>query len=136
MGDRSSKSTLSGYAYYLAENKLLDKEVAVDALQQATVDQSSYIDYLVKQKLLDSAVVAKSTSDYFGLPLCDVRAFNFDLIPVEFLNIQLVRKRNALPLFIKNGFLYLAISDPTVENLYDVRFLTGFDIRLLITDAA
>jgi len=134
MDDTPQKSSLSGFAYYLSENNLLNKKQALDALQASAKEKISYIDYLSRHKLLDATVVARATSEYFGLPVCDITAFNRDLIPVEFLNIPLTRKRQVLPLFIKNGFLYLAITDPTIENLYDIRFLTGFDIRLLITD--
>jgi|SRR5579885_364715 type IV pilus assembly protein PilB len=134
MENMSSKSSLSGFAYYLSENKLLDKEAGLDALKKATQEKTSYIDYLVKEKLIEAPLVAKAASEYYGLPLCDVTTFNFDLIPNEFLNMQIVRKRQALPLFEKNGFLYLAVTDPTIENLYDVKFLTGYDIRLLITE--
>jgi type IV pilus assembly protein PilB len=136
MEDSSSKSVLSGYAYYLAEQNLLDKDAALNALQQASANGTSYIDYLVKQKLVDEYNVAKTTSEYFGLPLCDLSAFNSDLIPSEYLNIQLVKRRLALPLFKKSGLLYLAITDPTIQGLYELRFLTGHDTRLFITEAS
>mgnify|MGYP003645017532 CR=1 FL=1 len=135
MEESSSKSVLSGYAYYLAEQNLLDKDAALNALQQASASGTSYIDYLVKQKLVDEYHVAKTTSEYFGLPLCDISAFNPDLIPSEYLNIQLVKRRLALPLFVKSGLLYLAITDPTIQGLYEIRFLTGHDTRLFITEA-
>lgn len=135
MEESSSKSVLSGYAYYLAEQHLLDKEAALHALQQASANDTSYIDYLVKQKLVDEYSVAKTTSEYFGLPLCDIGAFNSDLIPTEYLNIQVVKRRLALPLFKKSGLLYLAITDPTIQGLYEIRFLTGNDTRLFITEA-
>lgn len=135
MEESSSKNVLRGFAYHLSESKLLDRQAALNALQQSAVSDASYIDFLVKQKLLDEAQVARAAADYFGLPLCDITSFNFALIPAEFLNIQLVRKRYALPLFKKNGLLYLAITDPTVENLYEIRFLTGLDIRLLVVEA-
>ncbi len=70
------------------------------------------------------------------MPLCDINAFNTDLIRSEFLNSQLVKKQLALPLFKKSGLLYLAITDPTIENLYETRFLTGYDIRLLIVETS
>lgn len=136
MDERSGKSSLSGFAYYLSQNNLVDRQVALDALKLSTSENISYIDYLVKHKILDTLSAARATSEYFGLSLCDITAFNRELVPVELINIQLVRKRQALPLFIKSGFLYLAVTDPTIENLYDVRFLTGFDIRLLIADGA
>ncbi|HVY53392.1 MAG TPA: type IV-A pilus assembly ATPase PilB, partial [Gammaproteobacteria bacterium] len=59
-----------------------------------------------------------------------------DLISSEHLSIHLVRKRLALPVLQKGGILYLAITDPTIENLYEARFLTGFDIRLFIVEAS
>ncbi|MES2217516.1 MAG: type IV-A pilus assembly ATPase PilB [Pseudomonadota bacterium] len=136
MSDASStKNVVSGFAYYLSENNLIDKQVALNALQQAAVNKTSYIDYLVKQRLLDETRAAKAAAEYFGLPLCDINAFNQDLIPTEYLNIQLVKRQAALPLFKKSGLLYLAIVDPTIENLYEIRFLTGLDIRLLIVEA-
>lgn len=132
----ANKNVLSGFAYYLAEQGLLEKQIALNALQQATTNKTSYIDYLSKQKLLDEYHVARATAEYFGLPLCDINAFDSDLIPSEFLNIQLVKKRHALPLFKKNGLIYLAITDPTLENLYEIRFLTGLDIRFFIVEAS
>lgn len=130
------KSVLSGFASHLAENKLLDKQIALNSLQQAALNKESYIEYLVKKKLIDETQMAKATAEYFGLPLCDINAFNTDLISSEYLNIHLVRKRLALPVLQKGGLLYLAITDPTIENLYEARFLTGFDVRLFIVEAS
>lgn len=136
MENSSSRNVLSGYAHYLAEHKLLGEEAALNALQQANLNKISYIDFLVKQKLLEENQVAHTTAEYFGLPLCDINAFNVDLIPSEYLNIPLVRKRIGLPLFKKSGLLYIAITDPTVEHLNEIRFLTGFDTRFLIVEAS
>lgn len=135
MSESSTKNVLSGYAHFLAERGSLDKEIALNAFQQATLNKTSYIEYLIKQKVLDESQVAKTTSEYFGLPLCDISSFNSELIPSEYLNIQIVRKRQALPLFKKSGFIYMAITDPTLENLYEVKFLTGYDTRLLIMES-
>ena len=80
----------------------------------------------LKKKLIDEAQMAKATSEYFGLPLCDINAFNTDIVSTEYLNIHLVRKRLALPVLQKGGLLYLAITDPTIENLYEARFFNRF----------
>lgn len=136
MEQTSSKNVLSGYAYYLAERKLLDKDAALSALQDATNQKKSYIEYLVKDKQIDEYQVAHLTAEYFGLPVCDIDAINTDAIPTEYLNIQLVKNKRALPLFRKGGLLYLAIIDPTSEQLYEIKFLTGFDTRLLIVEAS
>lgn len=134
MEEISSNSSITGFAFYLSEKKILGKEVALDAVKQAAKNKISYIEYLTKQKFISAAMIAKATSEYFGFPLCDIRAFNLQHVPKEFLNMQAVRKRQALPVFEKNGLLYLAVTDPTLETLNDVRFLTGLDIRLLVTE--
>src|SRR5690348_15180433 len=94
-----SNSSITGFAFYLSENNILRREAALDAVKQAALSKVSYIEYLINQKLIDASIISKAISDYYGLPLCDITALNFDLIPNEFLNIQLVRKRLALPVF-------------------------------------
>lgn len=135
MEESSSKNIQSGFASYLAEKKLLEKQIALNALQQATTNKESYINFLVKQKLLDESQIARAAAEYFGFPLCDITAFNTELVPAEYINLQLVKKRLVLPLFKKNGLLYLAVADPTIENLYEIRFLTGSDIRFFLVES-
>lgn len=135
MEETSTRNALSGYAAYLADHKLLESIVATNALEQASQSNISYIDYLVKQKLLSETQVACATAEYFGLPLVDLNAFNHDMIPPEYLNIQLVKKKQGLPIIKKNGLLYLAVTDPTAESIIEIRFLTGFDTRLLVVES-
>lgn len=129
-------SSLSGFAYFLAKENLLDKQIALEALQEATKNKISYITYLIKNNLLHASMVARATGEYFGLPLFDMKALNPELIPQEFLNIQIVRKRLGLPIFIKNNLLYLATTDPTFEYLHDAQFLTGLEVRLVIAEGS
>lgn len=136
MEDSSAKNALSGYALYLAEQSLLNEQVALNALHQASLNKTSYIDLLVKQKLLSEVQVAKSTAEYFGLPVCEIAAFTPGEMPHEFLSIPLVRKRHGLPLMKNNSLLYIAVADPTNEDLHDIRFLTGLDARLLIVETS
>lgn len=136
MENSSSKSALSGFASYLAESQQLDRQVATSALSQSISNKTSYIEYLISQKILDEGHVARAISEYFGLPLCDITSFDLELVPSDYLNIQLVKNKQALPLFQKSGLLYLAIIDPTVENLYEARFFTGLNIRFLIVEAS
>lgn len=134
MEEISANSSITGFAFYLSEKNILARDEALEAVKQAAKHKISYIDYLIKQRLISASMVAKATSEYFGLPLCDISEFNLDQVPNEYLNIQFVRKRQALPIIEKNGLLYLAVTDPTLENLNDLRFLTGLEIRLLVTE--
>src|SRR3989338_9732963 len=104
----SYKNILSDFASHLAESGLIEKQTALDALQHSSVNNESYIDYLVRQKLLNESQMAKATAEYFGFPYCDINAFDHDMVPPEYLNIQLVRKRLALPMFKKGGLIFLA----------------------------
>lgn len=131
-----SRSILSSFAFFLIEHGLLDKQVALDAVEQSIMNKSSYIEFLTKQKLVNETDVARVAAEYFGFPLFDMNVFKIDLIPAEYLNIPLVKKRLALPLFKKNRLLYMAVSDPTIESLYEIRFLTGLDIRFFIVEVS
>src|SRR5581483_8646263 len=124
----SSRNILSGYAYYLADSGLLDRQLALNALKKAGESKESYIEYLFRQKLLEESRIARCTSEYFGLPLCDISVFDVNLIPSEYINMPFVKKRIALPLFKKHGLLYLAVFDPPMPLLSDIKFLTGHDI--------
>jgi type IV pilus assembly protein PilB len=132
----SYKNILSDFASYLSESGLIEKQAALDALQHSTVNNESYIDYLVRQKLLNESQMAKATAEYFGFPYCDINAFDHDMVPPEHLNMQLVRKRLALPMFKKGGLIFLAITDPTMEQLSEIRFLTGLDTRFFIVESS
>lgn len=132
----TTKNELSGYALYLAEQNLLDKKVALNALEEAKENNISYVDYLVKQHLLDEPQSASAIANYFGLPLVDIDSFDKDLIPEEYLNIPLVKKKHGLPLIKKNGLLYIATTDPTKESIFEIRFLTGLDTRPLVVEAS
>lgn len=134
MEETSLKNVLNGYAYYLGEHQFIDQQSALKAFEQSVKEKISFIEFLSKNKILDDIHIAQSASEYFGLPLCDLTAFNQELIPKEYLNIQLVKKRLALPLFKKHSIIYIAISDPTIEHLSEIKFLTGFDTRLLLVE--
>ncbi len=126
--------SLSGFAAYLAQSNLLTKQVAVDALQRATQAHIPYVEYLVKHKHIKESVLAKATALYFALPLCDINAVEVDKFPQTLLQMQPVKKRQAIPLFKRHGYLYVAVVDPTIESLHEVRFYTGSDIRLVICE--
>jgi type IV pilus assembly protein PilB len=131
-----SRNVLSGFAYYLAEKSLLNKDAVLGALELANLNKTSYINFLIKQKLLDEKQIALSVAEYFGFPLFEINAFDRSLIPQEYLGTQIVRKHLALPLFKKNNVIYLAITDPTNENLHELQFLTGMDVRFFIVESS
>lgn len=128
---------MSGFAYFLTDTvRLLDEETAMTALQQATKTKSSFINYLAKHHILNESQVAKATSEYYGLPLCNINAFRTELIPSEHLNMSLVKKYQALAIYKKKNILYVAITDPTLENLAEIKFFTGLETRFLVVEVS
>jgi len=130
----SSRSSITGLAYYLSENKLIDRQEAIKAVSQATEQSVSFTDYLVKNQLIDASSLIQLLSTYYSLPCCDITAFDLDLVPKDFLSLPFVKKRAALPIFNKNGYLFLAVSDPTSTDLRDISFLTGLKVKLLLAN--
>lgn len=129
-----TKSSITGLAYFLSENELIEKQAAIKAVSEAKEHGVSFTDYLVKNQLVDSSLLTKFLSTYYSLPCCDITTFDLTLIPKEFLSLPFVKKRTALPIFNKNGYLFLAVSDPTAVDLRDISFLTGLKVKLLLAD--
>lgn len=127
-------SSPHGFAYYLDKLGILNHQEGIKALAQAKTTAASFVAILIKRKLINEKQIAKVVAEYYGLPLCDLTAFNFDLIPIQFLHMESIKNRTLLPLFIANQVLYLAVFDPTVTPLDNIRLLTGLDVRLLVVE--
>ena len=69
--------------------------------------------------------------------LFDIDIFKEELLPKEYLHIDLVKKHLALPLYKKKNALFIAITDPALEDLKDIHFLMGvaIDIHFIIVEA-
>ena len=123
---------LSGFALFLVKNQLLSEETVRNALQQAMIAKTSFILYLAQHNYLVNSELPQLVATYFSLPLLDLDAFNVSLIPPELMSLHFVQKRLVLPLLKKNGVLYLAVADPTLALLNDIKFITDLPLKLII----
>jgi type IV pilus assembly protein PilB len=113
----------------VAENKV--DIISADFLKQS----KPFIRFLIEDKNLDAENIAKILSRSFGYPLIDLNAFDTAMIPDGIRNEKLIRKHNALPLFLRGKVLFVAMSDPTnLDALEDIQFNTGFPTELVLTD--
>jgi len=113
----------------VAENKV--DIISADFLKQS----KPFIRFLIEDKNLDAENIAKILSRSFGYPLIDLNSFDTAMIPEGIRNEKLIRKHNALPLFLRGKVLFVAMSDPTnLDALEDIQFNTGFPTELVLTN--
>ena len=114
----------------IVSNKMVDS-ISADFLKQA----KPFIRFLIEDKNLNADNIAIILSRSFGYPLIDLNAFDSAMIPDGIRNEKLIRKHNALPLFLRGKILFVAMSDPTnLDALEDIQFNTGFPTELVLTN--
>jgi type IV pilus assembly protein PilB len=108
----------------------------VDAINAGFIRQSKpFIRYLVEDKHFHGPAIAHILSKSFGHPQIDLSHFDTTLIPDGIRNEKLIRKHNALPLFLRGKVLFIAMSDPTnMDALEEIQFNTGYSTELILTD--
>ncbi|MBT4522613.1 MAG: type IV-A pilus assembly ATPase PilB [Halieaceae bacterium] len=135
MNDKTT-GQLSGLAGRLVAEGLITAELAVDAQRQSSAAQLSYVQYLVEQQKVDSKRLAEVASHEFGVPLFDISTFNSGSFPEqELVELQLVVKHHALPLFRRGNRLFIAVSDPTnLAALDEIKFHTGINTEAILVE--
>jgi type IV pilus assembly protein PilB len=114
----------------IVASKMVDT-ISVDFLKQS----KPFIRFLIEDNNVNAENIAKILSHSFGYPLIDLNAFDTAMIPDGIRNEKLIRKHNAVPLFLRGKVLFVAMSDPTnIDALEDIQFNTGFPTELVLTN--
>ncbi|MEC8819944.1 MAG: type IV-A pilus assembly ATPase PilB, partial [Pseudomonadota bacterium] len=79
----SQAAKLSGLARKLVNDKLIDKDGAEDAAQQAADKDLPLVSYLVQNDLVSASAIANSAAQEFGTPLIDLEAVDPEAIPSQ-----------------------------------------------------
>ena len=130
-GHHKQSSVLTALSKHdIVSDKLVDT-ISADFLKQS----KPFIRFLIEDKKLNADSIAAVLSHSFGYPLIDLNAFDIAMIPDGIRNEKLIRKHNALPLFLRGKVLFVAMSDPTnLDALEDIQFNTGFPTELVLTN--
>jgi len=127
----------SGLACRLVRDKLISEEQAESAHREALKRHEFFVQYLVQEVRLDSLPIALAAAHEFGVPLLDLDAIDLADLPLSLVDINLVSKHRALPLFRRGSRLYLAVSDPTNHRALDeIRFNTGLTTSGVVVEEA
>ena len=119
----------------LAKSDLIPVEL-VDQLGAEFIKQEKpFLRFLVEDKHYNAHKIAAILSKNFGIPLIDLKHFDTALVPDGIRNEKLIRKHNALPLFLRGKVLFVAMSDPTdIDALEDIQFNTGYSTELVLVE--
>ena len=119
----------------LSKHDLVPTEM-VDQISAEFIQQKKpFVRYLVEDKNFNAENIATILSKSFGYPLIDLNLFDTSLVPDGVRNEKLIRKHNALPLFLRGKVLYIAMSDPTnLDALEEIQFNTGFTTELVLAN--
>ena len=126
---------LSGLAGRLVAEGLISAQAASQAQKDASLERMPFVQYLVEKKSVNSQRLAEVASHEFGVPLFDLGAFNRSALPEGLVDMALITKHHALPLFRRGNRLFIAVSDPTnLAALDEIKFHTGINTDAVLID--
>ncbi len=126
---------LSGLAGRLVAEGLISAEAASSAQREASMEQIPLVSFLVEKKNVDSYRLAAVASQEFGVPQFDASCFDLSAIPVGLVDMGLVIKHHALPLYRRGNRLFIAVSDPTnLAALDEIKFHTGVNTDAVLLE--
>ncbi|WP_319782395.1 type IV-A pilus assembly ATPase PilB [Oceanisphaera sp. IT1-181] len=113
----------SGLARSLLTASLLTDGQLELALTQVQQEAKPLSTVLVERKLLSSHELAQFCEHHYGLPLFDLNTLAAQDLPPQYLSMDLIERHHALPIFLQDNVLYLAVSDPSnMQPLEDFSF--------------
>jgi type IV pilus assembly protein PilB len=130
-GHHQQSSVLSALSKNDTVSVDLVDTISADFLQQS----KPFIRFLIEDKSINADNIAATLSRSFGYPLIDLTTFDSAMLPEGIRNERLIRKHNALPLFLRGKVLFVAMSDPTnLDALEEIQFNTGFPTELVLSN--
>jgi type IV pilus assembly protein PilB len=126
--NKQSIGQLSGLAGRLVAEGVISAEVAEQSQRNAPMERMHFVEYLVEKEDVDSQRLAAVASQEFGVPQFDATDFDISTMPAGLVDVDLVTKHHALPIFRRGNRLFIAVSDPTnLAALDEIKFHTGIN---------
>jgi len=134
----SKAPNIKGLAGRLIAEGVLTSEQARDAQNDAKITRVPLIRYLIDTLDVDSRELAEMASVEFGVPVFDLEAMNREMLPEPQIDIELMAKHHAVPLFRRGNRLFVAVSDPmNLGALDEFKFAAGINTdAVLVEDTA
>ena len=125
MLESAANTTLHLFAQRLVAEELMPIAVAEQATSEAKSRGMPFIHFLEHEKIVDSALLASVASRFYGLSLYDLSVHDQNLIPPEFIELDIVKKHFGIPIIKEPEKLIVAVADPEIPELREIGFITG-----------
>tara|TARA_R110002110_G_scaffold91264_2_gene237583 strand:+ start:207150 stop:208874 length:1725 start_codon:yes stop_codon:yes gene_type:complete len=133
--DDKATGQLSGLAGRLVAEGLIAAPDAAQAQKDASLEKMPIVQYLVEKKGVNGRRLAEIASLEFGVPLFDIKAFSRAALPMGLVDVNLVTKHHAFPLYRRGNRLFIAVSDPTnLAALDEIKFHTGINTDAVLVE--
>lgn len=126
-------SQLHGFARRLVAEGLMEEQAALDASINAGKKGLTILAWMIKNKTLDPEALTNAASVEYGVPIIDIRAVDLNAAPMSLVDETLIDKHRTLPLYLRGNSLFLAVSDPTDQEVIDaISFSSGFRVEPIL----
>lgn len=133
MVDLSNPHVLNSLSKRLIREGLMDEGEALGAQADARDKNQPFIHYLNSSGRINADLLASLVAEEFGLPYLDLDAFDPAQLPKKVVDEKLLRKHQALPLYVRGNLLTLGLSTPTnLAAMDEIQFQTGLLIHPVI----
>ncbi len=129
-----SHSKLSGLLNYLVREGHLDLIKARKAEALSKQKNIPITVFLGMKNYLSYSNLAKAVACYFNLPYVDLNYYDRETLPNNILAWELIEKNFVLPLCKQDEQLILGVTDPSLPNLNEIKFLTGLSLQIVIVE--
>lgn len=124
---------LHGFARRLVAEGLLKEQVAIEAGLSASKNGLTILAWIIKNIELDAQALTQAASVEYGVPVIDIKAVDLSISLVSLIDESLIEKHNTLPLYLRGNSLFLAVSDPTDQEVIDaISFSSGFRVEPIL----
>jgi type IV pilus assembly protein PilB len=126
-------SQLHGFARRLVAEGLMEEQAALDASVNAGKKGLTILAWMIKNKDLDPEALTNAASVEYGVPIIDIRSVDLNSAPMSLVDETLIEKHRTLPLYLRGNSLFLAVSDPTDQEVIDaISFSSGFRVEPIL----
>lgn len=127
---------LSGLPRRLVNDGLLSEEDAKHALASAKTERIPFAWFLSNNNLVAADKVAQAAADEFGTPVFDLEVLRTETMPRKLVDLKLLRKHHALPLYKRGNRLFIGIADPTnLQAIDEIKFNTGLSCDAVLVES-
>lgn len=129
-------SQLHGFARRLVAEGLMEEQAAIDASTDAGKKGLTILAWMIKNNGLDPEALVNAASVEYGVPIIDIRSVDLSIAPISLVDETLIEKHHAFPLYLRGNSLFLAVSDPTDQDVIDaISFSSGFRVEPILVAA-